>query len=81
MCDNALPKPPPKEYWDDVKWAEEHYAELTRQYPNQWVAVVDQRVVSAGRSLRQVLNEAKACTDRPEFPHLFVERGVHVYQC
>ena len=81
MCDNALPKPPPKEYWVDVKWAEEHSAELTRQYPNQWVAIIDQRVVSAGRNLRQVLNEAKAHTDRLEFPHLFIERGIHVYQC
>jgi hypothetical protein len=75
-----LPELPPKEYWDDVRWSEAHYAELVARYPNQWVAIVNGAVVSAGSDLERVVDEARAKTGRKEFPRIFVERGTHVYR-
>lgn len=30
----------PSEFWEDKKWALEHYAELRRKYADMWVAIV-----------------------------------------
>jgi len=65
---------PPKEYWDDNNWANEHLGEISQSYPNQWVAIVDKTVVAAGKNLSEVK------TGRKEFPIVFAERSIHVYQ-
>ncbi len=52
--DISLPSPGPTEYWEDSKWVNEHAAEISRQYPNQWVAVVDKAVIAAGRDGAEV---------------------------
>lgn len=75
-----LPELPPKEYWDDVRWSEAHYAELVARYPNQWVAIVNGEVISAGSDLGRVVDETRTQTGREEFPRIFVERGTHVYR-
>lgn len=42
------PSPPPQEYWDASEWLHEHYHEVLRDCPNQWVAVIDGRVATSG---------------------------------
>lgn len=73
------PPPPPKEFWDDLDWADAHIAEISAAYPNQWVAIVDRRVVASGPVLAEVESRAMALTGRTEFPVLFAEAGIRIY--
>lgn len=70
-----FPQPEQREY----DWAFAHYAQLARRYPNQWVAFAHRRVLAAGHRLNRVLAKAHEQVDWPHIPHLFVERGVHLY--
>ena len=47
-----MPKLPklPKRYWDDIEWARKHLSELHRKYEGKWVAVVNKKVVAAGKN-------------------------------
>ena len=74
-----LPIPPPEEYWEDHDWAYDHLSEISRQYPNLWVAVVDKQVVAAGKVMSEVRATACQKTGRQSFPVLLAERGIHVY--
>lgn len=68
-----------KKFWQDNKWAHDHYQELSRKYPNQWIAVVNKKVVSAGKNLGKVEKESSKKAGKQDFPLLFIERGAHVY--
>ena len=70
-----------KRYWDDMKWAREHYSELLAQYPNQWVAIYNQRVVAHGKSGTVVEQEAEQVTGQPEseIPVCYVDSGDTIY--
>jgi hypothetical protein len=75
----ASPPRPPKRYWHDSDWLDAHDAELTELYPNQWVAVLSEKVISHGTSLQQVLEEVEK--QGAAFPVIgFVEKGIHVYK-
>ena len=76
-----FPPVPPldPQYLRDMDWAYAHYAELERAYPNQWVAVVEGRVVAAGPVLADVRAGAAKFTDRGDVAVLFVEEGIHVW--
>ena len=64
----------------DYDWAFANYSRLVKRYPNQWVAFANRRVVAGGPNLGRVLKQAHArLTDWPEIPHLFVEKGIHIY--
>ena len=65
----------PKELWEDTEWGEKHYSELVKKYPDQWIAIVNKKVVSAGKSLRNVEIEAERKTSRKrdQIPVMFVE--------
>ncbi len=68
----------PQRFWDDEKWAYEHYARLRQQFPNQWVIVYNRQVVGAARSLEDAEMMAEGRYGR--YPMiLFVEKGRHVY--
>ena len=41
----------PSEFWEDKKWALEHYAELRRKYADMWVAIVNKKVIAFGEDL------------------------------
>lgn len=69
----------PEDFWDDMKWAREHYAELVRKYPEKWVAIVNKVVVSVGDSIKSVKREAQEKTSKKYIPIVFVESGSHVY--
>lgn len=71
---------PPKEYWDDSRWAHDHISDLAQEYPNLWVAVVDKRVVAAGKVIEEVERVAQEKTGRTEFPVILAEKGIRVYQ-
>lgn len=74
-----LPSPPPAEYWDDHDWAYEHLSEISRQYPNLWVAIVDKKIAAAGKVIGDVRATARQKTGRRNFPVILAERGIHVY--
>ena len=58
---------PSSSYWEDMRWAGEHLAELHRQFENVWIAIVDQQVIAASPSLGKVKKEATRKTGkRPE---------------
>lgn len=74
-----LPSAGPREYWDDSKWASEHFTQIVKEYPDQWVAIVDKRVVAAASSITEVEKKGSELTGRDEFPIYFAEKGIRVY--
>lgn len=75
----SLPSPAPKEYWEDSRWANEHYSEIAQQYPNLWVTIVDKKVIAAGKSIAEIEKFTVEKTGRQEFVIFFAEKGIHVY--
>jgi len=69
----------PKEFWDDMRWGREHRSELLDKYTNQWVAIVDKKVISSGKDLSKVEEEAKWKTHKKQIPTLFIDSGEHIY--
>ncbi len=74
-----IPPLPPKEFWDDLDWADAHMDEISTAHPNQWVAIVDRKVVASGTVLADVEVRAMALASRKEFPVLYAEFGIRVY--
>src|SRR3989338_4272449 len=60
-----------KEFWDDQQWGFQHHQELIRKYKDQWIAIVNKQVVSAGVDLGKVETEAKQKTGKEEIPVFF----------
>ncbi len=81
MIPTDIPPPPRADprYFRDMDWAYAHYADLAKAYPNQWVAIVDGRVVAGGTDLGEVKSQAAQVTDRFDIATLFVEREIHVW--
>lgn len=67
------------EYLQDLKWAREHHTELLKQYKDQWVAIVDKKIVASGTDLNAVEEDAKKKTKNSDIPVYFVECGDHIY--
>ena len=44
----------------DVEYYEVHYLELLAQYPDQWIAIMDQEVVGAADDAFKLIAELKA---------------------
>ncbi len=76
-----MPKLPklPKRYWDDIEWSRKHLSELHRKYEGKWVAIVNKKVVAAGKNLASVRARAMRLTKAKHVPVRFVERGTVVY--
>ena len=70
----------PREFWEDEDWIYDNYDDLVRIYPDQWIAVVDKKVIAAGKNAAEVVDLTEQKTSRKEFPVIFVEKTVHVYQ-
>jgi hypothetical protein len=75
-----LPSPGPDEYWEDSKWARDNFSEIVKQYPDQWVAIVDKKAVAAGRTIEEVEKAGKEKTGRDEFPIYLAQKGLRVYR-
>ncbi len=41
----------PAEFWEDHKWALDHYADFREKYADMWVAIADKKVVAFGEDL------------------------------
>ena len=52
--DFPLPQKLPKRYFEDSIWVEENINELTRKYPDHWIAVLEKEVVIASQDLAEV---------------------------
>ena len=73
-------QPIPKSYWQDQRWALDHYPDLVKRYRDRWVAVVNRRVVAASKSSVKAQEQARAKTGRQlPIAVVFVETGRHVY--
>lgn len=70
----------PKSYWEDSKWANENFTDIVKQYPNLWVAIVNKKVVAAGKIISEVRKIAQQKTNQKSFPVIFAEKRIHVYQ-
>lgn len=74
------PKPLPRYVNEELDWAYSNYPELEKKYPNMWVAFYEKKILSAGKSLRSVLEEAREKVGLEDIPHLFIEKGMHIYE-
>jgi hypothetical protein len=74
-----LPAPGSPDYWEDSTWASENFAEIVKKYPNQWVAIVDKRVVAVGKSIAEVEEVCRIKTGRKDIPIYLAEKGIRVY--
>ena len=73
-------QPIPKRYWQDQRWAFDHYPELVKRYEDRWVAVVDRRIVAASKSSVKAEEQARAKTGRQlPIAVVFVETGRRIY--
>lgn len=64
LARNPLPPWTPSErFARDQEWIEEHLAEFTNSYPDQWLAVYDQQVIAASSNLGQVIQAAQQIDD------------------
>lgn len=70
-----------KRFLEDLEWKRKHHSELLEKYPDMWVAIVDKKIVSAGKDLGEVEREAEEKTgiDRKKIPVSFVESGARIY--
>ena len=72
------PWTPSERFARDQEWIEDHLAEFTKSYPDQWLAVYDQRVIAASPDLGQVIQQARQIDDH-EVTIFFVEGQIYVY--
>ena len=79
LCATSKPRPEPAHIKKDYQWAFAHYDQLARQYPEQWVAFINETVVASGKDPTIVLEKAHQKTGLSEIPHLFIENRVHFY--
>jgi hypothetical protein len=48
----------PSDFWEDHKWALEHYSDLREKYADMWVAIANKKVVAFGKDLTAETEEA-----------------------
>ena len=66
-----------KEYFEDMKWAGKRYPDFQKQYSNMWLAIVDKKVITFGKSRKNVEIEAVNKTNRPKkgIPIIFIKES------
>ena len=73
------PAVPPRTFWANFDWANQHYGELLKLYDNQWVGVYQQKVVGADPNLGRLESELEKKYPRAETPLIFVAGASHIY--
>jgi hypothetical protein len=70
-----------EKFWEDQEWGFKHYSELVDNYRDMWIAIVDKKIVSHGRDLRKVEEEAarKTGKDKEEIAVMYVESGTQIF--
>lgn len=69
----------PARYWDDSDWAIANAQTLSENYPNQWVAVYNKKVIANDKELGPVVNRARE-HGAGDAVFTYIERGFHVYK-
>lgn len=73
-----LQKKTSSRYWDDSDWSIANAQMLSENYPNEWLAIYNKRVIAHHKELGQVARQAEAFgVHDPVFT--YSERGIHVY--
>ena len=76
---HSFPKPPPSEFWEDHRWSLDHAAEISEEYPNQWVAVCNKKVIAAGKEGGEVKRIALQKVGDRRVVIFFSEKGIRIY--
>ncbi|MBC8182380.1 hypothetical protein H8E88_14860 [candidate division KSB1 bacterium] len=74
-----LPARPKKRFLSDREWAHKHFAEISKQFPNQWVAVYNKKIISANINGSEVEKTTSKKLGHQDFFIFFAEKGIHVY--
>ena len=61
------------DFWEDYRWALEHYGELREKYADMWVAIADKKVVAFGEDLTNEREESISREINRPLVTLFVE--------
>lgn len=72
MVDDGEPVEGTEDVMNDL-WFKQNYLELIQDYPNRWIAVLDQKVIASGNRRHQVESEAKEIAEDKEFSLYFIE--------
>jgi hypothetical protein len=76
-------EPLPARFWEDERWLFEHVAELTEQYPDQWVVVYKKQVIGTGggrRGLTEAMERAgNIVSDGERLVTFLLESKPYVY--
>ena len=76
-------EPLPTRFWEDEHWLFEHVAELTEQYPDQWVVVYKKQVAGIGgghKGLTEAIEQAQhIVSDGERLVTFFLESKPYVY--
>lgn len=79
MKKSSTPQPPPKEFWEDYRWANDHYRDFLTAYANQWIGIYGKKVVAAGPDLGLVESVLSSRFPGMLIPLVFVSDASHVY--
>jgi hypothetical protein len=74
-----LPQPPSKNYLADREWAHQNLAEISKQYPNQWVAVFNKKIISASINGAEAERISYEQLGHQDFFIFYAEKGIHFY--
>jgi len=66
----------PRYFWEDSKWFFEYGEEITRQYPNQWVAIYNQKVVAVYEGGEWVKLDPELPVEPESCFTFFIEDGI-----
>ncbi len=55
------------------EWLKKNYLELIQDYPNMWIAVWEQKVVSTGTSRSQVESKARKLMGDRKYAYYFID--------
>lgn len=61
---------------EDIKndeWLKQNYLDLIQDYPNRWIAVLDQKVICSGNRKGSVESEARGLAGERRFSLYFIE--------
>jgi ribosomal protein L20 len=62
-----------QQYQKDIEYAETQHEELLRQYPEQWVAILNEEVVGSDSDVYRLIERLRRCgipTERAVLRHL-----------
>ena len=72
MSTNAAIPLPSAGYMANSRWIQTHWSELLCNYPGQWIAVDQGRVLATGKNLGHVADEAERAGASADVVHQFV---------